>query len=40
MLDVSDLPEEYFEPICATCHRNIASDVLGGIECWECYGEH
>jgi hypothetical protein len=38
--DVSALSEDYFEPICETCHRNIASDILGGMECWECYNEH
>ena len=39
-LELGDLPDDYFEPICETCHRNIASDMLGGMECWECYGEH
>jgi hypothetical protein len=36
-LDASPLPHDYTEPICGTCNQNIASEVLGGLECWECY---
>ena len=38
---------QYFEeddgddpPRCLSCGTNYASAVLGGIECWECHGEH
>ena len=27
-------------PRCLSCGTNYASEVLGGIECWECCGEH